>query len=234
MNSPVQAVRIANVDISQDAAGRYRLNDVHVASGSEPRHAPPLWTNNQGTQELISELRKPLISADIGITGSAIEPIVTMKGGNGVQGTFAVKELVYIYSMWISPIFHLHVVRTFDATVNRQPMTLGEQCLASAQAIVAIEREQARMARDLKQVNQRLDMLDGDTGYATILAYARRRGWTLPLELANALGRNAAQGCKNRSVLIGTVADERFGRVNSYPIALLDEMCRGWAPPAPH
>ena len=34
------------------------------------------------------------------------------------RGAYAVKELVYVYSMWISPKFYMHVVQTYDALVK--------------------------------------------------------------------------------------------------------------------
>lgn len=52
---------------------------------------------NLQTQELINE------NVTTGI------PVVTVEGRNG--GTFVCKELVYSYAMWISPKFHLQVIR---------------------------------------------------------------------------------------------------------------------------
>lgn len=59
----------------------------------------------QSTQELIVELEK-------GRNPYLLPAVTTKAGRNG--GTFVAKELVYAYAMWISPAFHLKVIRTFD------------------------------------------------------------------------------------------------------------------------
>ncbi len=100
---------VANTEIRQDNEGRYCLNDLHRAAGGEKRHAPNEWLRNRQTVELIDELTKP------GIPGTEqLQPLSSFHGGS-TPGTFVCKELVYAYAMWISPKFHLQVIRAYDA-----------------------------------------------------------------------------------------------------------------------
>lgn len=109
-----QLLVIDGVSVRRDIDGRYCLNDLHRAAGGEKRHQPSNWASLSQTQELIAE-----ISSAPEITGA--DPIATIAGGNN-QGTFVCKELVYSYAMWISPAFHLKVIRTFDKVVSsREP-----------------------------------------------------------------------------------------------------------------
>lgn len=101
---------ILSTTIRQDDQGRYCLNDCHKASGGDAAKAPAQWLRNDQTKALIGEL------SDVQISTS---PVSTKKGGTN-QGTYAFKELVYAYAMWISPAFHLTVIRAFDALVTGQ------------------------------------------------------------------------------------------------------------------
>lgn len=120
-------VSVCGIEVSRDPGGRFSLNDLHRASGGESRHKPSNWLQLDQTQALVEEIRKPLNLGDAGIPASPknnhLDPVVTVRGGIGQQGTFVVRELVYGYAMWISPAFHLAVIRTFDALVTGQPLS---------------------------------------------------------------------------------------------------------------
>lgn len=100
------AIAIADVVVRQDSKGRYNLNDFHRAAGEENRHRPSLWADNQQAKDLAAEIAQE--------TGKAGIPALVLQRGGKAPGTYACRELVYAYAMWISPAFHLKVIRTFD------------------------------------------------------------------------------------------------------------------------
>lgn len=113
------SITIGTTTIKQDVEGRFRLNDLHKASGGENRHKPSYWYELQQTKELIAELTSEI--TDGGITVSEQnQPLITIKGGNTKQGTYVCKELVYNYATWISAKFNLHVIRAYDDLVSKE------------------------------------------------------------------------------------------------------------------
>jgi phage antirepressor YoqD-like protein len=101
----MNALTICGTSIHQDDSGRFSLNDLHRAAGGEKKHGPSYWLSNQQTADLVAELET---------TGN---PVVTTPGRSG--GTYVCKELVYAYAMWISPSFHLKVIRAYDQMVSQ-------------------------------------------------------------------------------------------------------------------
>lgn len=107
LNPNNQPLVIGEFSIRQDEDGRYSLVDLHKASGNLAKHKPSNFLRVEQTQELINEIEQ---FSDV---RSAVKVI---NGGNN-RGTYAVKEMVYSYAMWISAKFHLMVIRAYDAMV---------------------------------------------------------------------------------------------------------------------
>ncbi|HHF5034791.1 TPA: P22AR C-terminal domain-containing protein [Haemophilus influenzae] len=98
----------------------YSLNDLHVASGSENRHKPSLFMTNQQTKDLIAEIDNSSVA------GNPVSVKIVRGGRNPeLQGTWVCEELVLSYAMWISPKFHLIVLRAFLAMHRNQPQQLA-------------------------------------------------------------------------------------------------------------
>ena len=104
-------VVVAGIKVRQDSEGRFNLNDLHKASGGERKNQPGNWSRTDTATELASEIYQ---SSDM-----RIEPWNRVVGGRN-SGTYVCKELVYAYAMWISPRFHLQVIRAYDAQVTGQ------------------------------------------------------------------------------------------------------------------
>ena len=79
----------------------HSLNDLHFAAGGEAKHKPSNFIRLDTTVELIKAIK-----AD-----SDSEPVKVIRGTSG--GTYVCEELVLSYAMWISPKFHLVVLRAF-------------------------------------------------------------------------------------------------------------------------
>lgn len=98
----------------------YSLSDLHRISGSEDRHQPNRFMRLDTTQELINEI----MNSTSGVQNTSL--VFKTLRGRGIQGTYACEELALAYATWISPKFHLVVLRAFIAmhkgeVQNNQP-----------------------------------------------------------------------------------------------------------------
>lgn len=182
---------IAGETIRRDSAGRYCLNDLHRAAGGELRHRPGLWLRLDQTEDLVTEL----IAAGGNCTDPCSLPVATVEGRGG--GTYVARELVYAYAMWISPAFHLQVIRAYDAAVTAPPADpmkllndpaalrgllldyadrvegLEQQVAEQAPKVEALERiSSARGELCLTDAAKALQMRRKD-----MLAWMQRNGW---------------------------------------------------------
>ena len=90
----------------------FSLNDLHVASGGKDKHRPSFFIRLDTTKDLIAEIEQDNSNA-----------LKVIRGTQG--GTYACEELVIAYAMWISPKFHLIVLRAFLAMHRNQPQQLS-------------------------------------------------------------------------------------------------------------
>ena len=126
----MSALTIAGIEIHKDQDGRFSLNDFHRAAGGEDRHSPWRFARTDGYQGLVEVLTPEMEFA----------PARVRKGGVA-PGTYACKELVYAYAMWISPVFSLHVIRTFDAVAaNDNSIPQDRRLLVAADNLDAAKR----------------------------------------------------------------------------------------------
>ena len=117
---------IAGVQIQTNHRGLYDLSALHEASGGEDRHKPGNWLATNQAKDMIAFIQKD---------GSVA--IETSAGRYG--GTFACRDMIVSYAMWISAEFHLQVVRTFNAVID------GDIKKALSEA----EKAQVAFCRDL-------------------------------------------------------------------------------------
>ena len=114
-NKTSRGIKMSNLQILTQSIrtfeNLYALNDLHIASGGKDKHRPNQFIRLDTTKALIAEIEKDNQHA-----------LKIIRGTNG--GTYACEELVIAYAMWISPKFHLIVLRAFLAMHRNQPQQL--------------------------------------------------------------------------------------------------------------
>lgn len=128
-----QPLVIGEFSIRQDEDGRYCLNDLHNASGGLKKHQITNFLRAEQTQELIKEIEQApdMVLGEYSQTSNmrfGNKALNIIRGGAN-RGTYAVKEMVYAYAMWISAKFHLMVIRAYDSMVMKLLGSKSEQVL---------------------------------------------------------------------------------------------------------
>lgn len=138
------------MSIKQVDGGLYNLNDLYKAAklsglAKHEKHNPKYFMRNSQTTDLINEIVK----------GENPSPFRKVMGRAG--GTYVCKELVYSYAMWISPEFHLKVIKCFDAVVAKNPVVIsnldriGSEVKRSTEELLAIVNQSSIELSELKR-----------------------------------------------------------------------------------
>lgn len=96
----------------------YSLTDLHRLSGGEEKHRPSHFLRLDQTKDLISAIERE--NSNVQICTFKI-----IRGGQG--GTYACEELALAYATWISPKFHLVVLRAFIAMHRGENLQISQQ-----------------------------------------------------------------------------------------------------------
>lgn len=138
-----QLLEIDSISVRKFSEFNYCINDIQSAAVNQPGEK-----RSARSMEVYEFMRRPETKALIELleketTGnSRINPVITIQGRNG--GTYVCKELIYAYAMWISPLFHLKVIRAFDAMVMKNHATQKVGYSEKMQAAVILLESAAR------------------------------------------------------------------------------------------
>lgn len=102
------------------------------------------------------------------------------------------------------------------------PKSQSELILMIAQQSVEQEKRLIELEQKTKQLEARLTT--GQADYYTIMGYAVLVGKTVSYNEAIKYGQKATKLCREQGYTIDKVQDKRFGKVNCYPLCVLDQV----------
>lgn len=143
-------MRIDKMVVREVDGGLFNLNDLHKAAclegkADKEKHQPKYFMRMQQTTDLANEILK----------GEPSAPFKKVMGRNG--GTYVCKELVYSYAMWVSPEFHLKVIKCFDEVVSKNPVVISNldrisaEVRRSTEELMAVVGESSITLAELKR-----------------------------------------------------------------------------------
>jgi hypothetical protein len=124
------------------------------------------------------------------------------------------------------------MIDRYFAVEAAKSMTPAEMLFEQARMMVEVERKQAALetaqveqASRIATTERRLDQIETATDHFTCVGYARwAKQTSIDLKTAADLGRKATKRCREMGIPITKIPDPRFGAVNQFPKAILDEI----------
>lgn len=123
-------------------------------------------------------------------------------------------------------IKYLEAFNAMEKKLLSKPMTQAEIILAQAQQLLNQERSILENKSRIEMIEDKVSLMDGDTGYYTVVGYCRINNIKAPLKMAQKYGKALTKRCKDIGCVIETVRDQKWGTVNSYPIEVLDDVIK--------
>lgn len=105
-------------------------------------------------------------------------------------------------------------------------MTLEEQLVKSAQALLALRQDMNQIAISQRTLEDKVDAFTAGMEYYSIVAFCNINKVKVDLKEAAKMGSKASRICRDNGYTVGKVTDPRFGRVNTYPVSVLEEIIK--------
>lgn len=122
------AIIIRGQRVTEDAAGRIRLDDLWAAAGSKPTKAPKFWRFTKAFRSLAEALK-----AKVRNTDHSSEPLIEAGRGRASGGTFAHPILAAAYAGYLDPQLEVEV-REVWLRYRAGDATLADEILERATA----------------------------------------------------------------------------------------------------
>ena len=176
----------------------------------------------------------PLVYADKGkavraLKGNFIEDVDFVSfTQNGKRETGATQTTNYKLSVSCMEYFIARKVRSvfevyrqvFHKAAEQKPLSPAETLLKQVQLMVEQEKRIDAVETKVLEIEARTRTRPD---YFTVVGYATLHNISVNLKQATSVGRKASVICKQRNFQTGDCPDPRFGRVKTYPAAVLDE-----------
>ena len=117
----------------------------------------------------------------------------------------------------------MRVIQRWQALeASKAPQSAAELILMLAQQNVATEQRMSALEQGHAEIKAQLTTRNED--YYTIAGFAALHRKQVPMKLAATLGRKASKLSKDNDLPISTTYDPRFGTVNTYHKAVLEQL----------
>jgi len=106
-----------------------------------------------------------------------------------------------------------------------QPLSESELILRSAQMLVSLERNQKAIEARVKAIEER-PQINSEVQHFSILGFCNNIHKQISINEAKIYGQKCRRLCNELGMVIGKIADPRFGSVNTYPLDILREVIK--------
>lgn len=183
---------------------------------------PTDWLKNQSTKEFIKTL--------CGVRNLVPSEIVQVVNGDQ-GGTWMHEDVAMEFARWLSPKFAIWCndrIKELLTKGNTQlkPMTPIQMLAMQAQAMADMEQRQIAQEHKTSLLESKVAQIETrirDNGFMSVMGYANIHNLNIGVKAAAAIGRLASKWCKRNGRLPEKTKHERWGKINTYPIAALKD-----------